>query len=66
MPINRQASRKLTTPTIQIGHKLSERFADVIFKGDKGQRRENICDVLDGKVKAPANVKRFAAQWLGV
>ena len=54
------------TTTIQIGHKLSERFADVIFAGVKGQRRENICDVIDGKVKAPKDVVAFAKEWLGL
>lgn len=64
MPINRQSAHTYATTTIQIGHKLSVIFADVIFKGEKGQRRENICDILDGKVKAPAAVNKFAESWI--
>ena len=52
------------TTTIQIAHKVSEQFATVIF--DNGKRRENICDLLDGKVKAPKDVVQFAKGWLGV
>ena len=48
--------------TIQIVHKISERFAVVIYDN----RRENICDVLDGKVDAPKDVIAFAKGWLGL
>lgn len=68
MPAKYDPSRWFKTPTIQITHqqgrKTSELFADVVFPTEQGQRRVNICDALDGKVKVPKEVKKFAHEWL--
>jgi len=49
---------------ISIEHKISARFARVIWKTGARLHNANICDVLDGKTKANAAVKRFAASWM--
>ena len=49
---------------VVIGHKVSSRLAEVVYRGPVGQKRDNICDVVAGKTVAPAHVKKFASSWL--
>lgn len=44
--------------------KQSIRFADVVWKNAIGTTTANICDVCDGKTKAPSAVKKFAKSWV--
>lgn len=52
---------KHKSTTIQIGEKQPKIMADVIF--NNGQRRENICAIMDGSAKAPRDVVKFAMEW---
>ena len=52
--------------TIQIAHGISERFAVVIWSDINNQYTSNICDVCDGKTRAPKAVVQFAKGWLGL
>ena len=52
------------TVKVVIEHKVSPRFARVVWKSGDKVYDANICDVLDGKTKATGPVKKFASTWM--